>query len=298
MRIIINNLSILFSIIFLFSCNTDDDDTLENQSKLALITDFKVAHNNVFINAYIDDKSSTILLEVPNDLSINSISPKISTSINASVHPKSGESINLNNSAIYTVTAENGDKKEYKINMYTKNLLINPRGENNGANWEFTNKTNAGIEKNSKGENIFYIIQQDDGRNETISQNISLSRDYSNKYILFIGDMTTEKVVNKSITRHPYFWGLQKGDFSSDIEPIDQVIQSGMMHDEEANVWQVVSGTHLLLPNVNEIYFQIGQASMVGDPNDGTKSMCKDIEVRIFQSKQDAEIYVSKLYRS
>jgi hypothetical protein len=250
-----------------------------------------VINNSENIKGFIDEKSKSILLEVPNQLKLSTLKINLTVSENAKSEPSSGSVVDLSNPLIYKITAENGTSSEYRVVTYTVNQLVNPNGNNGGYGWSFSG--NTGVELTSDFGNIFFVNAYDGDFSPNINQTITFPRNYSKKYILFIGNLTTEKVVEKSITRHPYIWAYQIGNFSQN----DWIYMQGMSHTQDKNVWQIVYGTHQLLANVTGTYFQIAQALQNGDPYDGTKSKYRDLEVRLFESSADAEIYIAKLYK-
>ncbi|MFL1895083.1 DUF5018 domain-containing protein [Aquimarina sp. 2-A2] len=290
----------IITVISLVSCssdNSDSSDSLEDIDNEVIlsnensITEFKVKIKDQYINGFIDDESSTILLEIAPDFDLLNLRPEVSISENASISPNVDVAIDLNNIVNYTVTAEDGSAKSYEISTFTGNLLKNPNGDNNGQFWRFDGET--GIYPNENEANIFYVTANEGDFSPSINQFIEFVGDYSDKFILFIGNLTTEKVVEDSITRHPYLWAVQRGQFEADAWPYMQ----GMGHREGANVWEVVHGVHKLLPNVTGTEFQMSQGSMVGDPYDGTTCKFKNLEVRVFESEAAAKHYVAKIYK-
>ena len=193
------------------------------------ILEFKILNGLEYIIGFIDEESSSILIEVPKTLDLKSLTVSISFSENANVSPKLGMSVNISDEFEFIVTAENGLKKTYIVNSYSENLLTNPTGDNNGENWNFDGL--SGVEIDNEFGNVFYLVANKGDFSPNINQRIDLSRDYSNKYILFIGDLTTEKIMPNSITRHPYIWAYQIGDFSED----DWVFMQDMIHLSGAN---------------------------------------------------------------
>ena len=282
---------ILAILLFLVNaCNSDytlEEIKLNNESKILSL----VINNSENIKGFIDEKSKSILLEVPNQLELSTLKINLTVSENAKSEPSSGSVVDLSNPSKYKITAENGTSSEYRVVTYTVNQLVNPNGDNGGYGWSFSG--NTGVELTSDFGNIFFVKAYDGNYSPNINQTITFPRDYSKKHILFIGNLTTEKVVANSITRHPYLWAQQMGNFLQN----DWVYMQGMLHTQDKNVWQIVYGTHQLLANVKGTYFQIAQANQNGDPYDGTKSKYRDLEVRLFESSADAKIYIAKLYK-
>lgn len=56
---------------------------------------------------------------LPKEMDLTKVSPTIRISEGASVSPASGEEVDLTKPTIYTVTAANGEKRIYRINVYT-----------------------------------------------------------------------------------------------------------------------------------------------------------------------------------
>lgn len=262
------------------------------------VESFNITLGGEVLNGFFDEATSTFLVEYSEEADLENLPIEIEVSEHATLDSDLGDEVDLSSGAVtFVVTAENGEEQTFRISGYTTNLLKNPLGGNNGEFWNFSGPTGAtGVDEMSNGRNEFYVINYDDGILTRIRQNIEFNRDYGSKYILFLGDLTTEKTVEGSITRRPYFWGHQNGPFNFDDDPIEEVIQGDMIHQEEANVWEIVYDANLLLEGVESVLFQMGQASRAGDPPDGTKCKFRDVEVRIFESFEDAEVYVSNLY--
>ena len=285
----IKKIILLFSLIII-SCNTDE--SLVDDSKNILndsndIISFNIPYNENLIEGIINSKTNEIIFEAPADLNLKEIVPEIITSEKATI--KSKTEIDFNNEVEYSITSESGLIKKYVVNYYTGNLLKNPKGYNNGEYWSLC--SNCGVEKDGDKSNFYGIATKSSDLN--ITQEVLFTRDYSNQFVLFIADLWTEKTVVNSITRHPYLWARQKGDFNEDDWPFLQ----GMLHESNANEWEVVSGIHKLLPNIKSMYFKMSQASQVGDEHDGTKNKYKDIEMRIFKSESDSKYFIENLYR-
>lgn len=262
------------------------------------VESFRITLEGEVLDGFFDETTSTFLVEYSEEADLENLPIAIEVSEKATLDSNLGTEIDLSNGSVaFIVTAENGEEREFRVSGYTNNLLKNPQGNNQGEFWSFSGPVGAtGVDEMSNGRNEFYVINYDDGILTRIRQNIEFNRDYGGMYILFLGDLTTEKTVEGSITRHPYFWGHQNGPFNFDDDPIEEVIQGDMRHQEEANVWEVVYDANLLLEGVESVLFQMAQASRLDDPPDGTKCKFRDVEVRIFESFEDAEIYVANLY--
>lgn len=75
------------------------------------ILTFTVAGVNATING------NTITAVVPAATDLTSIAPTFTISTDATAFPASGDSVDLSNEATYTVTAENGTKRYYSVNV-------------------------------------------------------------------------------------------------------------------------------------------------------------------------------------
>lgn len=261
------------------------------------ITSFSVSDGTVNLIGAIDETSRRIRVELPDGVDWEVLTAEVEHSALSGISPNPMEPISLKNGTVFRVTAENGDTREYTVSPYSVNLLENPSGENGGLGWDF--KQTVGVEPDGEGNNQFFVIYNEvESEPPAISQIVEFQRDYSNKYILFIGDLNTEKTIDGSITRHPYFWGFQYGPFNYDDDYVEEVLQGDMIHTAPAQTWQVVWDAKKLLDDVEGVQFQMAQARHANDPSDGTKCMFRKIEMRIFQTKADAEWYVSELYAS
>ncbi|TCO06872.1 M1 family aminopeptidase [Natronoflexus pectinivorans] len=71
------------------------------------------------ISSNINHEEETILVLMPPGTNINSLTPEISVSLNATINPASGESQDFSIPVVYTVTAENGTQKSYTVIVET-----------------------------------------------------------------------------------------------------------------------------------------------------------------------------------
>ncbi len=75
------------------------------------ITEFKIGDTA----ATIDEVNKTISIVLPAGTNTSALVPEITISKNASISPASGTQIDLTSPFVYTVTAENGETKEYTV---------------------------------------------------------------------------------------------------------------------------------------------------------------------------------------
>lgn len=294
--------SLFFTTLLLFSCSKDeeslinensDSTTIEDGSNtslsdLNLITQFEIPYLDRFIRANINDELNLIVFEAPSDLNLKSLTPKIEISSKATI--KLNDNLDFSKTISYTVISESGNQKKYDVNYYTSNLL-NSSCSNDLSHWIIDDTCKI---ENKTGECIFEVVNFKDNTSNKIAQNIYFTnRDFSSKYLLFICEGTTEKYIPGSITRTPYLWGFQRGDFKEE----DWIfMEDDTYFNSPSNTWQIVHGINKLLTNVESVFVQMAQGSQRGDNPDGTKSKYKNLEVRVFNSESDAKYYVDNIY--
>lgn len=105
---------VVFICFLFFTCSSDDGEkTLSDEN---FITSFKLSLNNEYKNGVIDQASGTITFDVIG-ANLNNLTPTIIYSENATISPSPISSQNFENPVIYNVTAENGDVKQYTVNV-------------------------------------------------------------------------------------------------------------------------------------------------------------------------------------
>ncbi len=243
----------------------------------------KSSEQNISI-ASIDAANKSVFVELKNNSSIKhqelkqffKLKPK-------SESYKNGDSIILKNNKKYGY---------YKLIFFSENLVSNANCYKTGSKWKYGRNTNV-IEKN--GQCIYEVINYKSDSGNKIGQRIDFKdKDYGDKFLLFICTATTEKFIEKSITRIPYLWGRQYGDFQKEewVFMEDNVTFKG-----PANKWEKTYGIRKLLKNVESVWIQMSQGHMKGDDPDGTKSKYFNMEVRIFEKEDDAKYYVENIYK-
>lgn len=91
------------------SCSSDENKSTENE-----ILSFSINDNP----GLIDNVSKTITVEVPWDIDLSKLSPKIVVSSDATVKPSSDIEVDFSKGkVIYIVTAENGESRAYNVNV-------------------------------------------------------------------------------------------------------------------------------------------------------------------------------------
>ncbi|MCW5516163.1 InlB B-repeat-containing protein [Muriicola sp. Z0-33] len=174
------------------------------------------------------------------------------------------------------------------INTST-NLLTNGSADQGTQNWIVFG--DSGTESYS-GQNVFFTKDIVDNASY-LFQDVLIGSGNQSKYILLIGNLWVEDEVSGSITRHPSLYGYQmSGD--TFIEAYMQ--GQDLWHDAPAGIWQERSGIYEILPNVDRIRLFLSQQAQVGDDPDGTKALYDDVEIRIFNSLEEAINYRDNIY--
>ncbi|GAB5476059.1 MAG: hypothetical protein Mars2KO_41580 [Maribacter sp.] len=103
-----------------------------------LISSFQINISGELINGSIDQQNGLITVETE-DADLNSIVPVIEYSDKARISPKINISQNFNNEVVYTIFAENGDSKVYRvvvINSSSEKQVLGFQLQINGAIYE------------------------------------------------------------------------------------------------------------------------------------------------------------------
>lgn len=87
-----------------------------------LINSFLLRVGNEQFKGEIDHEKGTITVKIPTGRDLSSIKPEIETSYYTSLFPETSAAQNFENDITYTVAAENGDLKEYKVIIETIDL--------------------------------------------------------------------------------------------------------------------------------------------------------------------------------
>lgn len=107
-------LGIVLTCFLFFTCSSDDGGkTLSEEN---FITSFKLYLNNEYVGGEIEQDSGTITFDVIG-ASLTNLTPIIAYSENATISPGPNIAQNFENPVVYNVTAENGDVKQYTVNV-------------------------------------------------------------------------------------------------------------------------------------------------------------------------------------
>jgi len=115
------------SFIFLISCSSDDSLRSENS-----ITFIQLSINGEVINGQINQSTNLIVFNVV-DANLTSLTPEITIPEGATINPSQNLARDFSKELRYTVTAENGTKKEYAIIVNNKKRS----GENTIDSFQF-----------------------------------------------------------------------------------------------------------------------------------------------------------------
>ncbi|MEO1486013.1 MAG: DUF5018 domain-containing protein [Bacteroidota bacterium] len=121
-------ISIIFMTLFvLAACSKDDDndngsDAKKSDAKEITAFTFLASENEALdedVKATIDKEKKTIMALVPSGTNTTSLKPTLTLSDKATVDPKDKTTTDFSKEVIYTVTAEDGSKQKYPVNVST-----------------------------------------------------------------------------------------------------------------------------------------------------------------------------------
>ncbi|MBN1213386.1 MAG: hypothetical protein JXA92_12500 [candidate division Zixibacteria bacterium] len=172
------------------------------------------------------------------------------------------------------------------------NLLVNPEARDGRTGWWFYG--NSGVTDVTQNKREFYTRDHIEQPSH-IWQDVDLPYGSGGKFLLMYGFGWVEKIVENSITRHPYLYGYQM----SNPGYIVQYMQGQhMLHTVGANTWQELYGIFPIEAETRTIRFFLNQASQVGDTPDGTMAKYDNLEMIVFETLEEAELYVASKTRS
>lgn len=126
------------------------------------------------------------------------------------------------------------------------------------------------------------------------NQQILFRQDPAGKFLLIVARGASERIPsNGSITGRPYLWARLYG-----VEPFQRGVLQGMALEPKApNAWGTMSGIFGVPPGATRIHLMIAQAEGRGTPQNGSAARVKDVEVRLFEMREDAAAYL-RLYEA
>jgi hypothetical protein len=82
------------------------------------------------------------------------------------------------------------------------------------------------------------------------------------------------------------------------VEPFQKGVLQGMSLQPKApNVWGTMQGVFPVPPGATGIHLMIGQAEGRGTPQNGSAARVKDVEVRLFETRDEVDAYL-RFYES
>ena len=169
----------------------------------------------------------------------------------------------------------------------TTNLLINPTADDGANGWKVIGR--AGTAKMPvSGATVFYL---EDTENESaeLVQAITLPEGSAGKYVLIAGQGWVAKTVEKSITRRPFLYGVERDDSGRTLNTYQG---QNLRHTAAAKTWQPLVGIFEVNKGATEVVFALRQAAESGDPPDGTRATFDNLEIRLFDTSSEAKRYL------
>jgi len=122
------------------------------------------------------------------------------------------------------------------------------------------------------------------------NQDIRFREDPAGKYLLIVARGASERVPpDGSITGRPYLWARLIG-----VEPAQKGVLQGMALEPKApNVWGTMQGIFPVPSGAHGIRLMIGQAEGRGTPQNGSAARVKDVEVRLFDTREAAVAHLN-----
>jgi hypothetical protein len=191
----------------------------------------------------------------------------------------------LNGESIQII--EKNEIRNTIISIYSKNLII--PDTKTSQYWKTYNKNAITYQKGK----YYFNIKKDEEIGQTISFN---PFNFSKKYLVFIGNSKAENFVKQSITGQPYLWGYQIGDFKKEDWVFMQLPHNVRTSNEE-NYWEKIYIVNELLDNISSVYVKMSLGLRKNESKGNAKATLTDINLRIFNSKEDAMFYVENIFK-
>ena len=117
-KVLVTCKTLLLSCVMVFAgCGSGDREETRSDAKGILSFQIALPGGSDTSVGIIDESNSRISLQIPSETDITSIAPEITISPGASIQPESGESVSFSGGAVYTVTAEDGSKAAYFVQL-------------------------------------------------------------------------------------------------------------------------------------------------------------------------------------
>ena len=121
------------------------------------------------------------------------------------------------------------------------------------------------------------------------NQVIRFRDDPAGRVLLILARGATERIPeNGSITGRPYLWARLRG-----VEPQQGGVLQGMaLRPSAPNAWGTLHGIFPVPRGAYGLHLMLGQAEGGGTPQNGSAAWIRDVEVRLFESREAAAAYV------
>ena len=171
-----------------------------------------------------------------------------------------------------------------------KNLLANPSADDGFRGW--TPYKETFIERVS-GDPCFAVRNQG-----YILQDVALPEGSVGKYALLVGTLSTGRInEDNSITGLPYLYGYMMMSSQGRILSYLQG-ESMSFPGKRVNEWLPAYGVFPVPPETTMIRFFLNQAERKGDPQNGSLARFDDLGLYLFDSDEEARLFVQELSTS
>lgn len=184
-------------------------------------------------------------------------------------------------SAIFTLYAATAPVAQPPVN-----LVVNSSGEFGPTPWQA--QGNALVEE-FDGDQCFVV--RNGGK---FVQSVSLppAAAAGGRFVLFVAHVSSDRAAT-DITDRAYLYGLT---YTADGKRILSHHQGPLMsgNAQTANQWTTAWGVFPIPENASSISYQLGQGSRKGVPHTGAAARFDDIGLFVFETRADAEAFVSR----
>jgi len=159
-----------------------------------------------------------------------------------------------------------------------------------GSNYlaEKWNKSGETVTEMDGVQTIFVLRNQG-----SFSQDVSLPKGSSGKFVLFIGRCSSERVEPDGvITGLPYLYGYMHSE-----KKIEDYLQNMLCRPGKPDVWVTTHGVFKIPPNANRITYFLNQAERRYVPQNGSAARFADVGLYIFDTEVEARTFVADFNR-
>ncbi len=133
--------------ILTISCNDDNEQIMLSDENDIISFSFLTSDNANLSQDYVGVVlDNTILVTVPFNTDVSTLSPTILVSENATISPETNIEIDYSGEVVYTVTSESGIEQQYTVTV-----IIAPNDENNLLSFSFLSSNNTNLSQNYIG---------------------------------------------------------------------------------------------------------------------------------------------------